>query len=70
LLFFLAGLELDLDLIRGRPLTLAIAGWFLSLGLALVLSGLLYTVDFVHAPLLVAAVLPGGAWHAGVPLLA
>jgi Kef-type K+ transport system membrane component KefB len=54
LLFFLAGLELDLALIRGRPLTLAIEGWCLSLGLALVLSGLLYSVGFVHAPLLVA----------------
>ena len=46
-----------LTLIRGRPLTLALTGWLLSLGLALELSELLYTVHFVHAPLLVAVAL-------------
>ena len=30
LLFFLAGLELDLDVIRGHPLRLAVVGWALS----------------------------------------
>ena len=34
LLFFLAGLELDLDVIRGHPLRLAVVGWALSVLLA------------------------------------
>jgi len=33
LLFFLAGFEVDLRKIRGRPITLAVMGWFLSLAL-------------------------------------
>ena len=32
-LFFMAGLELDLKRVRGRPLRLAAAGWVISLGL-------------------------------------
>jgi Kef-type K+ transport system membrane component KefB len=34
LLFFLAGLELDLDVIRGHPLRLAVVGWALSVLIA------------------------------------
>lgn len=33
-LFFLAGMELDFDAVRGRPLTLAIEGWVLSVAVA------------------------------------
>src|SRR6266545_3173850 len=31
-LFFMAGMELDLDRVRGRPLALAARGWILSQG--------------------------------------
>jgi Kef-type K+ transport system membrane component KefB len=34
LLFFLAGLELDLDVIRGHPLRIAVVGWALSVLIA------------------------------------
>jgi Kef-type K+ transport system membrane component KefB len=68
-LFFLAGLEIDLVSIGGRPLSLATRGWLLSLVLALALSGLLYTVGFVRAPLLVAVALTTTAIGTLLPIL-
>ena len=35
-LLFMVGLEIDFDKIRGRPLSLAVSGWFLSFLVALV----------------------------------
>lgn len=35
-LLFLVGLEIDIGEIKGRPITLAVSGWLLSLALALV----------------------------------
>jgi Kef-type K+ transport system membrane component KefB len=35
-LLFMVGLEIDFDKIRGRPLSLAVGGWLLSLSVALV----------------------------------
>src|SRR5262245_20337036 len=40
-LFFLAGLEIDFQAIRGRPLAAASLGWLVSLVLALALGWLL-----------------------------
>ena len=37
-LMFLAGFEIDLQLVRGRPLRLAATGWMISLGLALLVG--------------------------------
>lgn len=68
-LFFLAGLEIDLASIGGRPLSLATRGWLLSFVLALALSGLLYAVGFVRAPLLVAAALTTTAIGTLLPIL-
>jgi Kef-type K+ transport system membrane component KefB len=34
-LLFMVGLEIDFDKVRGRPLTLAVGGWCLSLFVAL-----------------------------------
>src|SRR5215468_3040825 len=34
-LLFMAGMELDLERVRGRPLELALAGWLVSLGIGL-----------------------------------
>jgi Kef-type K+ transport system membrane component KefB len=48
-LFFLAGMELDLDSVRGRPLTLAISGWLLSVAVAISLAGILYWMNLVRA---------------------
>jgi Kef-type K+ transport system membrane component KefB len=45
-LFFLAGLEIDLNVIRGRPLRLATFGWLLSLVLGLTAAGLMSALGF------------------------
>jgi len=50
---FMAGMELDFAEIKGRPLSLAIRGWGLSLALGLVVVGLLHVIPQVHAPLMV-----------------
>lgn len=56
-LFFLAGREVDVRLIRGRPLRLAAAGWLLSMAVALTLcagldaAGLHVGVGFAAAAL-------------------
>ena len=50
---FMAGMELDFDQIRGRPLVLAGAGWFGSMLLGLGAVGLLHVVPGVNAPLMV-----------------
>ena len=56
-LFFLAGMEIDFESVRGRPLKLAVEGWLLSVIIALALSGLLYRIGLVKATLLVAVAL-------------
>lgn len=40
-LFFLAGYEIDFDRIKGHPLALALKGWAIGVGIALVLGALL-----------------------------
>jgi Kef-type K+ transport system membrane component KefB len=50
---FMAGMELDFGQIRGRPLTLALGGWALSLLLGLAAVGLLHVVPNVNAPVMV-----------------
>jgi Kef-type K+ transport system membrane component KefB len=56
LLFFFAGYEIDLAVVRGRPLTLAMLGWLLSLALAYSIAGLL-----AAAGLVISGVLTGSA---------
>src|SRR5215469_14543635 len=56
-LFFMAGLDLDLKRVRGRPLHLAITGWAISLGIALIAAALLRMMPLVHAPLMIALAL-------------
>ena len=53
LTLFMAGMELDFDQIRGRPLVLAGAGWFGSVLLGLGAVSLLHLVPGVNAPLMV-----------------
>jgi Kef-type K+ transport system membrane component KefB len=50
---FMAGMELDFDAIRGRPLALATGGWALSVLLGLTAVGLLHVMPQVRAPLMV-----------------
>src|SRR5271165_4914152 len=52
-LFFMAGMELGFERVRGRPLTLAIRGWVLSLILGLGAAALLYVLPIVHSPMMV-----------------
>ncbi len=53
LTLFMAGVELDFNQIRGRPLFLATAGWVGSVLLGLGAVGLLHVVPGVNAPLMV-----------------
>ena len=56
-LFFMAGMELDLERVRGRPISLATFGWILSLALGVPAAALLYITGFIHAQLMVAVAL-------------
>ena len=68
-LFFLAGMELDFAKLRGRPLQLGIAGWGLSVGLALALTFGLRAAGLVADPVLVAVVLSTTAVGTLLPIL-
>jgi Kef-type K+ transport system membrane component KefB len=68
-LFFMAGLDLDLKRVRGRPLHLAIAGWAISFGIALIAAALLRTLPLVHAPLMIALALTTTAMGTFMPAL-
>ncbi|MBM3562063.1 MAG: cation:proton antiporter [Alphaproteobacteria bacterium] len=61
-LFFQAGFEFNQKDISGRPLRLGLYAWLVSLGLSIVISGLLYLIGLVEAPLLVALILPTTAF--------
>jgi len=68
-LFFLAGMEIDFESVRGRPLSLAIAGWGLSVLVALSLSALLFWTHLIRAPLLVAVALTTTGMGTLMPIL-
>lgn len=68
-LFFMAGLDLDLQKVKGRPLSLALRGWVLSLGLALGATVLLHSLPFLRAPMMVALVLTTTAMGTFLPIL-
>jgi Kef-type K+ transport system membrane component KefB len=68
-LLFLAGLELDLDQLRGRVLRVAGLGFLLSLGLALVAGELLDATGQVHQPLLTAVILTATSLGLVLPVL-
>jgi Kef-type K+ transport system membrane component KefB len=50
-LFFMSGLELDLSRVRGRPISLAMSSWLVSLGLGIAAGFCLYAVSLAHAPM-------------------
>jgi Kef-type K+ transport system membrane component KefB len=68
-LFFMAGMELDLERVRGRPLSLAAGGWLLSLALGLAAAGLLYVLGFVQYPMILAVTLTTTAVGTLLPIL-
>jgi Kef-type K+ transport system membrane component KefB len=68
-LFFMPGMELDLERVRGRPLMLATYGWFLSLALSPAAVTLLNILPFIHAPMMVAVALATTAMGTILPIL-
>jgi Kef-type K+ transport system membrane component KefB len=68
-LFFMAGMEIDFERLRGAPLTLAARGWACSLVLGMVVAALLYAVGVVGAPVLVGLALTTTALGALVPII-
>lgn len=68
-LFFLAGMELDFASLRGPSLNLGVAGWLLSISLALSLAYSFQAVGIVSDPLLVAVALSTTAIGTLLPIL-
>jgi Kef-type K+ transport system membrane component KefB len=68
-LLFLAGLEIDFDRLRGRPLRLAAAGFVVSFGLALAVGGALSAAGQVESGLIVAIILSATSLGVVVPVL-
>jgi Kef-type K+ transport system membrane component KefB len=50
---FMAGMEIDFERIRGRPLSLAVRGWILSVALAAAVVAVLHAIPHVDAPMMV-----------------
>jgi Kef-type K+ transport system membrane component KefB len=68
-LLFLAGLEIDVRRLRGAPARLAVAGFGLSLLVALAIGGGLRAANLVGSPLLIAVALTATSLGLVVPAL-
>jgi Kef-type K+ transport system membrane component KefB len=68
-LFFVGGMEIDFDCIRGAPARLAGAGWVMSVAIALVVAMTLQAVGFVLSALLVGVALSTTAIGTLIPIL-
>src|SRR5438067_1899570 len=68
-LLFLAGLEIDVDRLRGRVLRRAGAGWLLTLGLGVAMGFLFDAVGWVKSPLLIGVALSATSLGLIVPIL-
>jgi Kef-type K+ transport system membrane component KefB len=68
-LLLLAGLEIDVDRLRGRVLRLTSAGFVLSFVLALAAAVPLYALDLVRSPLLIAVILSATSLGVILPVL-
>jgi len=68
-LLLISGLEIDFDNLRGRVLRLTIAGWLVSLGIALAISYGLAAVDLIQAPFLIGIVLSATGLGVIIPIL-
>ena len=65
---FMAGMELDFGQIKGRPLTLAVAGWGISVALGVAVVGVFHLVPAVHAPMMVTLALCTTGLGALIPI--
>lgn len=68
-LFFMAGMELDLERVRGRPLALAFRGWLLSVAVGLLAAAILNQLPMTRSPLFLAIALSTSALGFLVPIL-
>ncbi|MEP6892873.1 MAG: cation:proton antiporter [Gaiellaceae bacterium] len=68
-LLFLAGLEIDLRSLRGRPVALAGGGFVVSFAIALVAGFALHSVGLAQKPLFIAIVLTATSLGIIVPIL-
>jgi Kef-type K+ transport system membrane component KefB len=68
-LLFLAGLEIDLKILRGRSLAAAAFGYVVSLALGLAVGGGLHALGWVQHPLLIAVALSATSLGLVVPVL-
>ena len=68
-LMFLAGYEIDLERIKGRPLSLATRGWFLSLAIGLACGAVMVLDGFAHSDLLIGLAVTTTALGTLLPML-
>jgi Kef-type K+ transport system membrane component KefB len=68
-LLFLAGLEIEVDRLRGRVLGVTLAGFGLSFAIALAVGGALSATGIIDSPLLVAIILCATSLGIVVPVL-
>jgi len=68
-LLFLAGLELDVTLMRGRRLRLTVAAFIASVGIALAIGFAMTAAGMARAPMLLAVILSGTALGVVAPVL-
>ena len=68
-LLFLAGLEIEVDRLRGRVLGVTLAGFALSFAIALAVGGALSATGIIDSPLLVAIILCATSLGIVVPVL-
>jgi Kef-type K+ transport system membrane component KefB len=65
----MAGMDIDFARVRGRPLELALGGWCLSVALGLACGTVLWSLDVIHAPMVVALALSTTALGTIIPSL-
>ena len=68
-LFFIAGFEINFKGIRGRPVSLAIAGWFVSVVLALAIGKTLESSGLIISAVIVALAMTTTAVGSLLPML-
>lgn len=69
MLFFIAGMELEFDKIRGRPLGLGIAGWISSVAISTSVMWLLHLAGLVIDPILMGLAITTTAMGTLLPIL-
>lgn len=68
-LFFLAGFEIDIDRLKGKPLTYAIIGWIISLIISLLIGGILQASGLVISFIFIGLAMSTTAIGVLVPIL-